>query len=173
MIEKERLEKLIEQGATIYEVKYGSINPVDLKNKIKLINYKYGMISFEPRKDEKYLSHKYFKNLFETKEEAEWQLEFGNITRTETLNLLTWEEFQKEGYCKFNSKDGRNLVIEYSVIFDFDSKNHKDYINILDTKDYDHNRIFVSDYTKDGYTLACRKAKELFLGENDGREENI
>ena len=30
-------------------------------------------------------------NVFATKEEAEWQLEFGNITRTEKLELPTWE----------------------------------------------------------------------------------
>ena len=37
MISKERLEELIEQGATIYEVKYNNINPVSLKNKIRFI----------------------------------------------------------------------------------------------------------------------------------------
>ena len=35
MIDKKRLEELIEQGATIYEVKYNNINPVSLTNKIR------------------------------------------------------------------------------------------------------------------------------------------
>ena len=59
MITKERLQELIEQGATIYEVKYNNINPVSLTNKIRDVYYKNGVIAFEPRPDEKYLHHKY------------------------------------------------------------------------------------------------------------------
>ena len=87
MISKERLEELIEQGSTIYEVKYGKINPVSLKNKIRFISKKYPVIVFEPRPNEKYNHHKYFDKLFETKEEAEWHKEFGCIEKPQLSDL--------------------------------------------------------------------------------------
>jgi hypothetical protein len=43
----------------------------------------------------KWLNHKYFKNLFETEDEAREHLEFGNITRTERLELNNYETFLK------------------------------------------------------------------------------
>ena len=88
MITKERLQELIEQGATIYEVKYNNINPVSLKNKIRFISKKYSVVVFEPRPNEKYKHHKYFDKLFETKEEAEWHKEFSRIERTERFEPL-------------------------------------------------------------------------------------
>ena len=165
MIEKERLEELIEQGATIYEVKYNNINPVSLANKIRDVYYKNGVIAFEPRPDEKYLHHKYLKNLFETEEEAIWHREFGCIERTEKLELPTWEELQnkREFYLGFNNKEG---IVRYYLVIDMPYK--KDYGEILISySDANNDTIICFDKiaTKENYTLACRKAKELFLGE--------
>ena len=154
MIEKKRLEELIEQGATIYEVKYNNINPVSLTNKIRFISEKYPVIVFEPRPNEKYKHHKYFDKLFETKEEAEWHKEFGCIERTETLELPTWEEFiEMEEVC-FWKKNHRQTVIR-----------------VLGTKyiavETSYERFFIGDLTKESYIKACRKAKELFLGKQE------
>ena len=148
MITKERLEELIKQGTTIYEAKYHNINPVDLSRKIRCINYRYGMIEFEPLPKEKYLHHKYLKNLFETKEEAKWYLDFGNITRTETLSLLSWEEF-------FNS--GKSIVFRdaYGDIQELKQYNREIYIN----------KQYCGFLTKENYIKACEICKKLFLGE--------
>lgn len=153
MIEKKRLEELIEQGATIYEVKYNNINPVSLTNKIRDVYYKNGVIAFEPRPDEKYLHHKYFKNLFETLEEAEWHKEFGCIERTERLELPTWEEFEEKKFVWFVDKSQNQCCLYYLNVA------NKIFINISGEV------IEIGDFTKENYTLACRKAKELFLGE--------
>ena len=152
MISKERLEELIEQGATIYEVKYNNINPVSLKNKIRFISEKYSVVAFEPRPNEKYKHHKYFDKLFETLEEAEWHKEFGCIERTERLVLPTWEEFKNDGEFSFLDKQG----------FEWDLYSPDDETRISLVGGYNH---FEYEYSKENYTLACRRAKELFLGE--------
>jgi hypothetical protein len=153
MITKERLEELIEKGVTIYEAKYGKINSISLKNKIRFISDKFSAIVFEPRPNEKYNHHKYFDKLFETLEEAEWHIEFGCIERTERLELPTWEEIQK--YERFDFKDKYNHSYTLHYISGFKTLA----ISGWSTEYY-------APATKENYTLACRKAKELFLGEN-------
>ena len=162
MISKERLEELIEQGATIYEVKYNNINPVFLANKIRDIYYKNGVIAFEPRPDEKYLHYKYFKNLFETEEEAEWHREFGRVERTEKLVLPTWEEFSKWD----KSITFYNNSIKYSMYVFVKNKNTKNCRIIIYADNGEQDWfVFEQPLTQENYILACRKCKELFLGE--------
>lgn len=162
MINKERLETLIKEGATIYEVKYNNINPVSLTNKIRDVYYKNGVIMFEPRPNEKYLHHKYLKNLFETIEEAEWHKEFGCLKRIERLVLPTWEEFRVIGSFAFY--DYKHNLINMMICLDPDNiAPCNDCIYIADNK----KEYFCKPKTKENYTLACRKCKELFLGEED------
>ena len=162
MIEKKRLEELIEQGATIYEVKYNNINPVSLKNEIRFISEKYPVIVFEPRPNEKYKHHKYFDKLFETREEAEWHKEFGCIERTERLELPTWEDFSKwDKSIKFS-----NNSTKYSMYVFVKNKNTKNCRIIIYADNGEQDWfVFEQPLTQENYTLACRKAKELFLGE--------
>lgn len=52
-------------------------------------------------------SQEYYYHKYNIKEEAaEWHKEFGNITRTETLKLPTWEELKNktEHYISFSTK---------------------------------------------------------------------
>ena len=78
MIEKQRLEELIEQGATIWVLYENKIYPHKAKN-IAVNGFNCVSMGFD------------FNHLFETKEEAEEYAEFGNITRTEKLELPSWE----------------------------------------------------------------------------------
>ena len=162
MIEKERLEELIEQGATIYEVKYNNINPVSLANKIRDVYYKNGVIAVEPRPDEKYLHHKYFKRLFETKEDAEFALEFQNITRTETLNLPTWEELNIIDEIKIYGEYGKRYIVQ---VDEYD-------ISIYASDGYDFILYKRFERTKKNYIKACTIARKLFLGESVEKGEN-
>ena len=123
------------------------------------------MIVFEPRPNEKYKHRKYFDKLFETKEEAEWHKEFGCLERTERLELPTWEEFNKKGYVEFFSEDKTKLVLEKTLTIDYDREPISYYVLEIVIDDYNHTLLFEAEYTKENYTLACRKAKELFLGE--------
>jgi hypothetical protein len=96
--------------------------------------------------------------LFETKEDAEWHREFGCIERTERLELPTWEEFSKlkANHIRFISKKGAICRIEGFC----DDKN-----GFIDVVSGGYSMLMVSDYSKETYIKACRKAKELFLGE--------
>ena len=158
MIEKKRLKELIEKGAKIfYFDAYGDDNwgivEVDTKN----FSFSHNENCYTNFCEATYRTNPqpykmYEDALFETKEEAEWDREFGCIVRTEILKLPTWEEFiEMEEFCFFQ-------------------KNHKQtIIRILGTKylgvETNFERYYTGDLTKENYTLACRKAKELFLGE--------
>lgn len=52
--------------------------------------------------------------IFKTKAEAEHYLHHANVTRTETLPFLSWEEFLKEIELKFIACDGvSNMTLYY------------------------------------------------------------
>ena len=53
------------------------------------------------------------KDLFATKQQAEHYLHHANVTRTETLPFLTWEEFLEETRLKFIACDGVSNMILY------------------------------------------------------------
>lgn len=148
MISNERLEELIEQGATIYSNEYGEIQ---LKKENDLSLYENGqnnyiLYALEPNK--KYHNEIFDEDLFETEEEAKWFAEFGCIERTERLVLPTWEEFNNQPEFYFD---------DYTLV------KINDKILLKDTfKDYVY-----KEFTKENYTLACRKAKELFLGKQE------
>lgn len=164
MITKKRLEELIKQGATIYEVKYNNINPVSLKNKIRFIHEKYNVIAFEPRPNEKYKHHKYFDKLFETLEEAEWHKEFGCIERTVKLDLPKWEDIEKDK--KFHYI--RHFVLSKKFSFFIEIYKFTNTIGVSwsgGCKKTDPRFDRIWELTKENYFEACRKAKELFLGE--------
>jgi hypothetical protein len=160
MIEKERLEELIEQEATIW-----AVYDEDRMERIKLVVRMMGVSVEEYNKIHNCEPMLYSQFcgivkdicpiswLFETEEDAKWFAEFGCIERTERLELPTWEEFiEMEEVC-FWKKNHRQTVIR-----------------VLGTKyiavETSYERFFIGDLTKESYIKACRKAKELFLKGN-------
>ena len=154
MITKERLEKLIEQGATIYSESWNEEVDLSLPCEIvKMMNIN-GVVQERliVHEDEEHHPSYLLSCLTEDIEGAKWQEEFGCIERTERLELPTWEEFLKIGRTYgFKSKEGK--LVE---LFRND--------NTIFMEDEDWN-ILREPLTKENYILACRKAKELFLGE--------
>ena len=96
------------------------------------------------------------KNIFETKDDAEFYAEFSCVERVERLELPTWEEFIDQEEFGFYQKYGRKYTV----------------IRVLETKylvvETNFERYYTGDLTKENYILACRKCKELFLGGSDG-----
>ena len=165
MITKERLEELIKQCATIwYLSRNNDNNERTIIKEISLENCKAIIRDFSNKqnvfigievilKSKKFVvDRNEFDYLFETKEEAEWHNEFGCIERTERLELPTWEEF-----------------IEKEEVIFYSKHNYKIFITIVGTKylvvERLFERYFTGELTKENYYEACRKAKELFLGE--------
>lgn len=146
MITKERLEELIEQDKVFYWVFNKEIRML-----CNLSVPTYWKKNWEL----------YGKDCFETKEEAEWHKEFGCIERTERLELPTWEEV-KHDFIDNKQSAGNYCVVEFlgfqEYSLDIVVYNGDAMITISDED-------FYEPLTKENYTLACRKAKELFLGE--------
>ena len=108
MIEKNRLEELIEQGATVYMAnRYTEGIFLDKRN-------------FEVTDKELIFKYKIYavllEDLFETKEDAEEYAEFGNITRTERLELPSWEEFANGKIVEFVSNKLLYFIFSNIVI---------------------------------------------------------
>lgn len=152
MITKNRLKELIIQNATIYGNGFGKIELIPDNDILIYENGNNGYILYVLEPNKKYHNEIFDEDLFETLEEAEWHKEFGCIERTERLLLPTWEEFKNDGEFSFLDKQG----------FEWDLYSPDDETRISLVGGYNH---FEYEYSKENYTLACRKAKELFLGE--------
>ena len=141
-ISKERLEELILKGVKIYDSWHGNEFCVRDIEKIEddVVTYSFLLDEYQTTLEDLHEDYEYFK----------WYEEFGCIERVERLKLPTWEEFKNDGEFSFLDKQG----------FEWDLYSPDDETRISLVGGYDH---FEYEYTKENYTLACRKAKELFL----------
>lgn len=157
MITKERLEELIEQGATIWGVYDYSYSYDKPNKKVEFIDLD-GFYNYYKDIDEFIRYQGDYSELFETEEEAKWFAEFGCIERTERLELPTWEEFKnkKTKHVCFMGKDT-------FCFFELYEDKQKNRLILLDHDcDYEY---FNEELTKENYTTACGLCKEFFLGE--------
>ena len=160
MITKERLKKLIEECATIYSNEYGEIQLIKENDLILYENGQNNYILYALEPNKKYHNEIFDEDLFETKEEAEFSLEFQNITRTETLNLPTWEELNKKVDTIPNMFWQIAKCSEFILFLQTDKTLNNTQI-ILRGNDDTYNW----GLTKENYIEACKIAKKLFLGE--------
>ena len=155
MITKERIEELIEQGATIYSNDYGEIQLIK-ENDLSLYENgqnNYILYALEPNK--KYHNEIFDEDLFETKEDAEEYAEFGNITRTEKLPYVSWERFKNtEGNYSF-----KVYPYDYYCYTDGRYVRIKQYYGSLDRI------VFTKPLTRENYNEARRICVKLFKGE--------
>ena len=101
---KQEIEKAIENGKSVWGI-YKKTNRIcEIKsseiNKIHSYTITWGK--------EYYC---YIKDLFKTKAEAEHYLHHANVTRTETLPFLTWEEFLEKKAIHFIDNKGIDFVL--------------------------------------------------------------
>jgi len=139
MIKKERLQELIEQGATVYYIKHRNgayIKPLKLEK-----DYKAEFIYRNLMLDEK--------DLYEHKADAEWDLEFGNVEKRIKFvkpkpfkKLGKWPTFLYENHG-FSMENGSVMLYVY----------------------YKDNLIYWNTFNEENYKEACRLIKKLFMGE--------
>ena len=115
---KQELEKAIENGESVwvankycypYKVKLTNKHYVGVINDIKCL-----MLAFQNEDDELI---DYLEYIFETKEKAQHYHDHANISRTEQLPFLTWEEFLKEKYIWFVDKEQNQCCLYYITKF--------------------------------------------------------
>ncbi len=159
-MDKETLQKKIESGDTVWGLSESFDGEKEIKEfKIKLDGENVRIYDFsdEPLCPDVFIYSindiDKMKWLFATKEEAEWQLEFGNIERREKLELPTWEQAQEN--------------IDWGI----DCANRDWYLlklrghSIIRIEDWNSNGIYEKPLTYENYLEACRLCKKLFLGE--------
>ena len=160
MITKERLEELIEKGATIYSNEYGEIQLIKENDLILYENGQNNYILYALEPNKKYHNEIFDEDLFETKEEADFVLEFQNITRTETLNLPTWEELNRKVDTIPNMFWQIVKCSDFILFLQTDKTLNNSQIILRGSDD-----TYNWGLTKENYLEACKIAKKLFLGE--------
>lgn len=154
---KEELLKAIEIGESVWiirnnnaeQVKFSKINKVDGS-------------SIELNIGNLVVVNTTLNNIFKTKAKAEHYLHHANITRTETLPFLTWEEFKQRGTVYFRDKYFDEYKLLRDVIWN-DNKNTTEYclkIHCLTT----FNTIKLYNYTEENFYKAYDECVKLFKG---------
>lgn len=162
MIEKERLEELAKKEAIIYKI----------EKEILIAGYSSTLKIIPIKLDKDFLNIKMYdvlNDLFETKEEAEWVLEFGNITREEKLSLPKWEKIKYDdiGYFiyKFHIKNNYNFFGKL-MLWKMNNGTGKIVVEEM-VQGWQEKIYFEKPLTKENYIEACRLCKQLFLGEKE------
>lgn len=159
MITRERLEELAKKCIPIYAVKSCGVLKIetcDPKTGLigNFVNWVVELNGISRR------LNAHLNDIYETKEDAEFSLEFQNITRTETLNLPTWEELNKKVDTIPNMFWQIAKCSEFILFLQTDKTLNNTQI-ILRGNDDTYNW----GLTKENYLEACKIAKKLFLGE--------
>lgn len=159
-MDKETLQKKIESGDTVwgYDDYVYNVPLRETKDRILAIVGNKLIADWRVEKGGCWYTASYkLEDLFATKEEAEWQLEFGNITRTEKLELPTWEQFKKNKCFNF-------VGIDWTFYELHNRRRNKLQLDYSYDNDY-YRPEKEWKLTYENYLEACRLCKKLFLGE--------
>lgn len=96
-------------------------------------------------------------NIYKTKAEAEHYLHHANITRTETLPFVTWEEFRGGEEVIFKSRNGKGYALVCNKVLDE--------IDLFDTDGIMWGIIESWDLTEANFYKAYDECVRLFKGE--------
>ena len=149
---KQEIEKAIENGESVWCVYKDQSNIYEIKaveiEKVLSNTFLWG---------KEYYSN--IKDVYKTKAEAEHHLNHANVTRTETLPFLTWEEFDKgDRLIRFIGKNGEKCKLEG---YQSDDK-QRGFIDVV-VNGTGLNKNF--DYTEQNFYKAYDECVKLFRGE--------
>lgn len=103
------------------------------------------------------------KDVYKTKAEAEHYLHHANITRTEQLPFLTWEEFKEIGQISFIGKDKKEYILKKDIIWSNNKYTLVDCLKIVNETDFTFSKYF--DYTEANFYKAYDECVKLFKQE--------
>ena len=147
---REEIEKAINNGESVWVVLEESACNINTnKTLYKIINVSEQYLYLYANVTTKYYP---LKQVYKTKAEAEHYLNHANITRTEELPFLTWEEFLKKKKFHFIDKFGNwyDLLISDDML-------------LLRQEDTFNN--FRGDATEENFYKAYDECVRLFKGE--------
>ena len=153
MITKERLEQLIEQGATVWRSMCGDIHKIRLDKRYFFCDDNklcwHTIAKLMPRL---FVDFEY---LFETKEDAEWYVKYGKVTKTETISFPTYEKIMQDLEGKIGTYtiiDASNVLLEVNL-----GRHYVDQIYLYTKEDK-----FNWNLSKEGYEQACEMCVREF-----------
>lgn len=107
---KQEIEKAIENGESVWGVVWNTLYEIKTRYIQKISK---GEIEYFD-KDRAFYLEVNLLDIFKTKAEAEHYLHHANVTRTEQLPFLTWEEFKDGGEVIFKGHNGRGYALVYN-----------------------------------------------------------
>lgn len=163
MITKERLKELIKEKATIYVITHepfiaGASSFIGIKEEKLSKESNIGKDNTLYWKDMGIAELEY---LYETKEDAEEYLKYGNITKTEELVMADWNDVKNTTYGFCGSFDDGTISYTLSI------KDGYIYVDMLDYYYLEHtvNCLFRKEFNRENYNEARDLFVKLFKGE--------
>lgn len=110
---KQEILKAIENGESVWFVDNCNekVWEIDLNEKYKPEIYLDQILYVYQNTNDRFKQELFIKNIFKTKAEAEHYLYHANVTRTETLPFLTWEEFLEKEEIIFTTKKYETVML--------------------------------------------------------------
>lgn len=153
---KQEIEQAIENGESVWCVYKDTSSIYEIKaveiEKVLSNTFLWG---------KEYYSN--IKDVFKTKAEAEHYLNHANITRTEKLPFLTWEEFKEIRQISFIGKDKKEYIFKKDIIWSNNKYTLVDCLKIVNETDFTFSKYF--DYTEENFYKAYDECVRLFRGE--------
>ena len=141
---KQELEKAIENGESVWYITGKDVRGLKIT-----------------KKDLQRITK--FDEVYKTKAEAEHYLHHANVTRTETLPFLTWEEFKEIGQISFIGKDKKEYILKKDIIWSNNKYTLVDCLKIFNETDFTFSKYF--DYTEANFYKAYDECVRLFKQE--------
>ena len=160
---REELEKAIKNGESVWCLSDIFKEPVEIKvreHTDKFID-RLNFYCYTDKNGEK--REHYIDNLYKTKAEALHYMQHANITRTETLPFLTWEEFKEIGQISFTGKDKKEYILKKDITWSNNKYTLVDCLKIVNETDFTFSKYF--DYTEENFYKAYDECVRLFKGE--------
>ncbi len=105
----------------------------------------------------------HYDDISKNKAAAEHYAFHKNVTRTETLPFLTWEEFKEIRQISFIGKDKKEYIFKKDIIWSNNKYTLVDCLKIVNETDFTFSKYF--DYTEENFYKAYDEAVRLFREE--------
>ena len=138
---KTELEQAIKNGESVWYVDNcnDKIWEIDLNKKYKPEIYLDQILYVYQNTNDRFKQELFIENIYKTKAEAEHYLHHANITRTEQLPFLTWEEFLEKKEIIFTTKTYETVmlgILNNKLILAIRGKSSYDYWDLTEENFY-------------------------------------
>ena len=158
---REEIDKAIENGEGVWYVDdfNKKVWEIDLNKKYKPEIYLDQILYVYQNINDRFKQELFIEKIYKTKAEAERYLHHANITRTEQLPFLTWEEFDKGNrLIRFIGKNGEKCKLEGYT----NDEKQSGFIDVVVNGTGSHVDY---DYTEENFYKAYDECVRLFKGE--------